>query len=434
MEVFWTLLQGFAALAFLVGVHEAGHMVAAKLFGMRVEKFSIGFPPKLFGFTKGETEYSLGLIPLGGFVKISGMVDESFDTANLDKEPEPWEFRAKPAWQRLIVMLGGIIVNVVTGIIIFIMLTYFVAELKTPITELNHGIHVDSTLINLGFQDGDKILSTNGEPVKYFEDVMSENFFQEGSPKVIEVRHPDGSKATIDFPDSLVFPMLKGELIIEPRIKFKIDSVIAYGKADLAGIKVGDSILAVNGQAIQFYNQFRDSIIANKGAKVSLTVLRLPDTLVVNSEVNENGKIEVSISRHFNHDTVFYSFSESIGIGVTKAFRVITNNIIGFRRMINGKEKVSDNLSGPVGIFRLFGGSFIHFWKLVAILSMVLAFMNLLPIPALDGGHVIFLLYEMITGRKPSDKFMEIAIKIGFAILLTLILFAVGNDIFKLFK
>lgn len=432
MEVFWTLLQGFAALAFLVGVHEAGHMVAAKLFGMRVEKFSIGFPPKLFGFTKGETEYSLGLIPLGGFVKISGMVDESFDTANLDKEPEPWEFRAKPAWQRLIVMLGGIIVNVVTGVIIFILLTYFVADLKVEADSIPYGLHADSLATASGFRDGDNLVSINGKPVKYFDELLERDFLSVGG--TVTVIGEDKVQRDIIIGEDLAYELRKHKGFAFPRRKFVVDSLIPYGKAELAGVKPGDQFIKVGEKSVFFYHEVSKELSEYKEKAVGLTVVRGGDTLVLKSEVNENGHIQVVMNDPFSYDTIPHSFGESIGIGTKTAFSVVIDNVIGFKRLFQGKEKVSESVSGPVGIFSLFGGSFIKFWSLVGLLSMVLAFMNLLPIPALDGGHVIFLLYEMITGRKPSDKFMEISIKIGFAILLTLILFAVGNDIFRLFK
>lgn len=434
MGVFWTLLQGFAALAFLVGVHEAGHMIAAKLFGMRVEKFSIGFPPKLFGFTKGETEYSLGLIPLGGFVKISGMVDESFDTANLDKEPEPWEFRAKPAWQRLIVMLGGIIVNVVTGVIIFIFLTYFVADLKTQSDSLAYGLHpVDSLAVATGFQDGDNLVSINGKSVKYFEEILERDFLADGGTVVVRGENGVNRTIVINDDDAYNLRKIKGGFVY-PRRVFQVDSLIPFGKAELAGVKVGDRFIKVGTKKVFFFNEVSHELSNYKDTIVNLTVVRNNDTLVLSSEVSENGKIQVYPHSPFIFDTIPHTFGESFGIGTKTAFSVVIDNVIGFKRLFQGKEDPVESISGPVGIFSLFGGSFIKFWSLVGLLSMVLAFMNLLPIPALDGGHVVFLLYEMITGRKPSDKFMEIAIKIGFAILLVLILFAVGNDIIKLFK
>jgi regulator of sigma E protease len=437
MEALIMAAQLILGLSILVGIHEAGHMVAAKAFGMRVEKFSIGFPPKIFSFKKGETEYSLGAIPLGGFVKISGMVDESLDTKNLDKEPEPWEFRAKPAWQRLIVMLGGIIVNVVAGVAIYIVLTYTLGEAYISKDEGNrYGISVSESAFEIGLRNGDKIEAINGKPYTKFSDILnpeyllaSNAFFTvERNGQLIDVNIPSNFLDRITTDDGM-------ETFVSPRVPFVVEEVIPDSPAKAAGLQKGDRIVGVNELSIGFFDEIVSALNKYKGEEVNLEIIRDSETLILNTKVTEQGTIGFSHQPKLEITTKEFTLGESVVTGTKRAFSAVYLNAMGLGKMIKGDISVS-KASGPIGIAKIFGPKWdwIRFWSATAFISMVLAFMNLLPIPALDGGHVMFLLYEMVSGRKPSDKFLENAQKVGMVILLTLMVFVLGNDIFKLFS
>jgi regulator of sigma E protease len=437
MEALIMAAQLILGLSILVGIHEAGHMVAAKAFGMRVEKFSIGFPPKIFSFKKGETEYSLGAIPLGGFVKISGMVDESLDTKNLDREPEPWEFRAKPAWQRLIVMLGGIIVNVVAGVAIYIALTYTLGEAYISKDEGNrYGISVSESAFEIGLRNGDKIEAINGKPYTKFSDILnpeyllaSNAFFTvERNGQLIDVNIPSNFLDRITTDDGM-------ETFVSPRVPFVVEEVIPDSPAKAAGLQKGDRIVGVNELSIGFFDEIVSALNKYKGEEVNLEIIRESETLILNTKVTEQGTIGFSHQPKLEITTKEFTLGESVVTGTKRAFSAVYLNAMGLGKMIKGDISVS-KASGPIGIAKIFGPKWdwIRFWSATAFISMVLAFMNLLPIPALDGGHVMFLLYEMVSGRKPSDKFLENAQKVGMVILLTLMVFVLGNDIFKLFS
>jgi len=428
--------QLLLALSILVGVHELGHMLSAKYFGMRVEKYSIGFPPKVFGFKKGETEYSLGAIPLGGFVKISGMIDESLDTDALSKPAEPWEFRAKPAWQRLIVMLGGITVNIVVGVVIFIALTYFYGEEYVSADEVNkRGIVARDLGKEIGLKTGDKILKVNGKSYSRFPEVMSPDvLLSDNSYYTVE---RDGKTFDIQIPKDLLGKLSrkKGDFI-EPIFPFEVGRVVGGSNAEKAGLKKGDKIVGVDNTPIEYFHQIQQALAEHKGKTVALKVKRGDETLLLNANVDDKGKIGFAPLDLLPSQTQYFSLGEAVVEGTTEAFSIITNTIRGFGKIFKREVSPSDSLSGPIGIMQEFGGQWIwhKFWLLTGMLSMVLAFMNILPIPALDGGHVLFLSYEMISGRKPSDKFLEIAQKIGMVILLSLMIFAFGNDIYKLLR
>lgn len=427
--------QLLLALSILVGLHEAGHLVAAKMFGMRVEKYSIGFPPKIWGFQYGETEYSLGAIPLGGFVKISGMIDESLDTKHLSAEPEPWEFRAKPAWQRLIVMLGGIIVNVITGIFIFITMTFVIGENYVSKEEMNKdGIVAYSLGKELGFETGDKILKVSGQDFRSFNDAISPDVILSDNGSYTVQRGTETLELKIpgDFLDK--YTERRAEFI-NYRERFKVGEVNKeQGNAFAAGLQEGDQIKSVNGKPIEFFDEFSAILGKNIGKQINLNVLREGQSVEIEVKVNEDGIIgfiPISLLKREHDD---FTFGESVARGTNRAFDVVWVNVKAFKKMFTGQVSASKSLSGPIGIARIFGDTFswAKFWSITGLLSMVLAFMNLLPIPALDGGHVVFLTYEIVSGRKPSEKFMENAQKIGMVLLLGLMVFAFGNDIYKL--
>ncbi len=430
------IAQLLLGISILVGLHEAGHMLAAKAFGMKVEQFSIGFPPKIFKFKYGETEYSLGAIPLGGFVKITGMMDESLDAKSLEKEPEPYEFRAKPAWQRLIVMMGGIIVNVITGIVIFVFLQYGYGETYIPKDVIiENGIHAYDLGEKIGLQSGDKIISVNGNDYKKVDDLTSSDVLLGTDSYYTIIRN--GEEVTVQIPNDLIGDLTKKNkpvAFFEPRYDFKVGSVLPQSNADMAGLQADDKIVAVNGEPIQYFQQFGEKLNKLKGEEITLTVNRLESTEQLTARVTDEGTLGFKAEPALELSHQDFSFAESIPIGTKKAFDIVWANIQGFGKIFKGEVSASESLSGPIGIAQIFGGEWIwvKFWTITGLLSMVLAFMNFLPIPALDGGHVVFITYEMISGRKPSDKFLENAQKVGMILLLSLMGFAIFNDIWKI--
>ena len=432
------IAQLILGLSILVGLHEFGHLLAAKAFGMRVEQFSIGFPPKIFSFKYGETEYSLSAIPLGGFVKISGMIDESLDTKNLSQEPEPYEFRAKPAWQRLIVMLGGIIVNVITGIVIFIFLQYGYGETYIPKETVNeHGIYAYELAQEIGLQSGDKVLNISGKDYKKFAELTSPDVLLSDDMYYTVLRN--GEEVKVSVPIDLMDKLSDGNDrvdFIDVRVPFKVGVLTPQDPADNAGLQEGDEIVAVDGKPITYFQEFRETLQDKSEKFINLKVKRNGSLLNIDSvKVGDEGTIGFRADTNLETAHEDFSFGESISIGTSKAFNVVWTNIRAFGKIFRGEVSASKSLSGPIGIAKIFGGEWIwaKFWGICGFLSMVLAFMNLLPIPALDGGHVVFLTFEIISGRKPSDKFLENAQKVGMVLLLAIMAFAIFNDLFKAF-
>ncbi|KAA6440293.1 RIP metalloprotease RseP [Dyadobacter flavalbus] len=435
MEVLIMAGQLILGLSILVGLHEWGHMAAAKMFGMRVEKYFIGFPPKIFSIQKGETEYGIGAIPLGGFVKISGMIDESMDTEAMNKEPQPWEFRSKPAWQRLIVMLGGIIVNVVVGIFIFILIAYNEGDKFLSSAEVNkYGIVAGNLAQEIGLKTGDKIVKVNGKPFSNFNDVVSSDVFL-GSNSSYTVNR-NGQEIDIDIPNNFIEklsdPEEKGNFI-RPLEPFKIGELVPASPAEKAGLETGDKVVSINGKPVRFFNEMQAELQQLKGKKINLVVQRGAAQKTLTVGVAPEGTIGFYPESLLNYTAVEYSLGQAISVGTQDAFAVVYNNIKGFGKIFRGEVSPSKALSGPIGIARMFGGvwDWSRFWYLTGLLSMVLAFMNALPIPALDGGHAVILSYEIISGRKPSDKFLENAQKVGMVLLLGLMAFAIFNDVWK---
>lgn len=428
--------QLILGLSILVGLHELGHLLTAKMFGMRVEKFSIGFPPKIAGFQWGETEYSIGAIPLGGFVKISGMVDESMDSAQMASEPQPWEFRSKPAWQRLIVMLGGVIVNVITGIIIFVVLVYNNGETFFSRDQvIENGIVAYEIGESIGFQTGDKILDINGQTYQGLNDLSSGSaLLSENGYYTVD---RNGETIKIDIPRGFINSFNNEEALgkfVSIRFPFDILDVAPDGAAKAAGIKAGDKIVSVNGEEITFFDEMQVALAKAKNKEAEIIVLSegQPKTIIV--PVSEEGTIGIAANPLIEPVQRKYGFGEAVSKGTTRAFSVVIVNAKALGKMFTG-EVSAKNVSGPIGMAKIYGDTWdwAKFWTITGLISMILAFMNLLPIPALDGGHVVFLLYEMISGRTPSDRFLENAQKVGMVILLALMVFAIGNDILKLF-
>jgi regulator of sigma E protease len=438
METIIMVAQLLLGLSILVGIHEWGHMITAKLFGMRVEKFYIGFPPKIIGKQWGETEYALGAIPLGGFVKISGMIDESLDTKNLAAEPEPWEFRAKPAWQRLIVMLGGIIMNVITGVIVFIGITMINGESYLPKEALNkHGIVAEELGKEIGFQTGDKILNISGKEFTKYEDLLSPNVLV-GTDVYYTVQRGDET-VTVNMPNDFIEKLSSNKErvnVISPRMVFAVGEVDGK-EAQAAGLMAGDKIVRINDAPVTYYDELKTAIAPLKGQTALVTVSRNGEEKELNIPISEEGRVGFIADLSAIQDafvTKDLGFGESVVKGTGTAFSIVWLNAKGLGKMFSGDVSVTKSLSGPIRIATMFGGTWNwgRFWYLVGLLSMVLAFMNLLPIPALDGGHVVFLTWEIVTGRKPNDKFMENAQKVGMILLLALMAFVIFNDTFQL--
>ena len=430
--------QLLLGLSILIILHEAGHFFAARAFGIRVEKFYLFFDAwgfKLFRFNYKGCEYGIGWLPLGGYVKISGMIDESMDSEQLAGPPQPWEFRSKPAWQRLIVMLGGVTVNIVLGIFIFWMLTLKNGETFIPNDKLPDGISPGLIGKEIGLQIGDRITSVNGMPVVRFDELTSSKVLL-GNTELSVAR---GSEIkTIQVPGDIlemVSDLGIGQFV-EPRVKMSGIVQIAPGaNAAKAGLQKGDSILAVNNKAITFYDQFKAEVQANKNKTVTISLIRNNQPMDLPTQVSEDGTVGVYISPYFNIpiETVNYGLIGSLPVGASKAWGSFMDNAKGLGKVASGQVKANKAFTGPIGIATMFGATvdWVKFWSLVGLLSMALALMNLLPIPALDGCHAIFLLIEMVKGKPLGDKFMERAQMVGFVILVTLMVFVFGNDIIK---
>lgn len=431
--------QLILGISILVILHEFGHYLAARAFGIRVEKFYLFFDAwgfKLFKFKKGDTEWGIGWLPLGGYVKISGMIDESMDTEQMKSEPQPWEFRSKPAWQRLIVMIGGVVVNILTGIFIFAMLSYFYGEKYLLNSSVKNGIVPSELAQSYGFKTGDKLLEVNGTPIIRFQDALKlEHILSSGIDyKVLR----DTQTLTIHVPSDFAdrFSDAKSDFFME-RMHFYVAEVNSGMGADKAGLLANDVIVKVDTLAINFFDEFKMAVNARKAKTVPFTILRGNKELVLNVAIDENGLVGLKPdTKDFEYEVVNYSLLESFPAGYRKAVETIQAQIQGWKKIFKGEIAVNKAVQGPVGIAKFYGGEWIwqRFWLLTALISLGLAFMNILPIPALDGGHVLFLLFEIILRKPLSEKFLERAQYAGMLILLTLMALIFGNDIIGLFK
>ncbi len=432
MDALVMIGQFLLGITILVGIHEAGHMLFAKLFGMRVEKFSIGFPPVLGWFQKGDTKYQIGILPLGGFVKIAGMVDESMDKEQMAEEPKEWEFRSKPAWQRLLVMLGGIIFNVILGCIIFTSLVYINGDPYLPVSEMKYGINVAPLGEEIGLKNGDHITAVNGVKAERFSDLLSPDVLMADSSYYTVNRA--GKELTVVLPDTLLNALSGGNVaFFMYDFDFRVGPLSKGMPAKKAGIKEGDQFVQVGGVKTPSFSSFQTELQKYSGKTVDFLILREKDTLTINSTVTKEGKLGFGVVNLMadNVKTEHYSLIKSVGVGSYRAFDMIYMNVKGLQKVFAGKIDSDKAFTGFVGIGKMYQSTFdaTRFWTISGMLSMALALFNFFPIPGLDGGHVMFLSYEMLTGRKASQKVQEVALKIGFALLIFLMLYVNVNDI-----
>jgi len=442
MDILIKILQLILSLSILVIVHEFGHFAAAKIFKTRVEKFYLFFNPwfSIFKFNYKGTEYGMGWLPLGGYVKIAGMIDESMDKEQMKKPPQPWEFRSKPAWQRLIIMLGGVFMNVILAIVIYISLLSYYGEEYLPTSEANkYGISVDSLGREIGFRNGDKIVSVGGEYVDNFQKIPVTLILNEAhSAQVIR----NGQKMNIIFPEGSLNKLIKHKSaqFISVRIPFIVEKFSPGSVAKKAGVLPGDTIIGINGMNFKYFGEFRNEIQKFKNQQVTIDLKRGQDTLHYNVTLDEKGLIGVypkgDLSDLFHLKEKDYSVGQAIPAGFKRTWAGIDNYLKQLKLLFSPQVKAYESVGGFITIGSIFPAQWIwqSFWQLTAFLSIMLAILNILPIPALDGGHVLFLLYEIIARRKPSDKFLEYAQIVGMVILFSLLILANGNDIIRLFK
>ncbi|HTH54505.1 MAG TPA: RIP metalloprotease RseP [Cyclobacteriaceae bacterium] len=447
MEGLIMTAQLLLSLSILIVVHEWGHFFAARTFKIKVEKFYLFFDflfPmanvlnfSLLKWKKGDTEYGVGWFPLGGYVKIAGMVDESMDKEQMNQPPQPWEFRSKPAWQRLIVMLGGIIVNVIVGVLIFIGMTYVIGDTSVSNDYVNAhgGVEARELAQGLGIKSGDKVVKVNGRTIQVFDDVYKPNELLTQDANLTVLRGAE--EVNISVPSNFIEKLnSKGSLanFLIPRTEAVVDSVKDKTVAERVGLKKGDRFVEINGQPVKYFDEVSSIVKPFKGDSISFKISRGGESLSYKASYKGEEGIGFYAQRLIPKEgliTTKYSFGESVVLGPGRAFGVIALQLKAFKKIFSGDISLKKSLSGPVGMAKMYGSTWDweNFWRMTGLLSMVLAFMNLLPIPALDGGYVMFLLYEMITGREASEKFFENAIKVGMAILLALMVFVFYNDI-----
>lgn len=441
------IAQLILALAILVSLHEWGHYIAARSFGIRVEKFFIFFDAwgiKLLSKKRGDTEWGIGWLPIGGYVKIAGMIDESLDKDQMATEPKDDEFRGKPAWQRLIVMIGGVTVNFVLGILIFSLYLFHYGDVYVPNQAVvdGSGIMVSELGEKVGLKDGDKILSVNGEKVERFKELSSVKLLLEFDNDIqYEVKRGD-SVFMLNVPADMKSEIVENKRagMFDYRFKTVVAKVDEGTGAAEAGLEKEDRIVSVNGTETIYFDEFKKALSQTKGEEIKLGVIRDGEKLVLDAKVDTSGTIGFRPTDQFEYkgemDTIFYGFFEAFPAGTKHGINLLGDQISAFGSMIQGKINPVKSLMGPVQMAQLFGSdwNWKRFWNLVGILSLILAFMNLLPIPALDGGHVVFLIVEMIIGRPLPDKFMYAMQIIGMIILFSLMAFIFGVDIFSIFK
>jgi regulator of sigma E protease len=437
---FWIkAAQLILSLSILVILHELGHFIPARLFKTRVEKFYLFFNPWFSLYKKkiGETEWGIGWLPLGGYVKIAGMIDESMDKEQMAQPAQPWEFRSKPAWQRLIIMIGGVTVNLILGIVIYIGVMFVYGEEQLPPSELKSGMSIHPYMQKFGLKSGDNILAINGESVVSVSDVNNRLMLRDG--RKLTVQHADGQKETINLPVGVEFELFQNGAFPAVGLRTKatvVDTVILGKPALKAGLKEGDQIVSINNESVAFYDDIQRHLYNAKGKAAAIVVKRdgKLDTLACN--VLADGTIGFAVEmKNFLDEAsikqVHYGFGESVGKGIDRGFHTLSDYIAQMKFLFTEKGASSIGGFGTIGNMFPAVWNWEIFWMNTALISIILAFMNILPIPALDGGHVVFLLYEMITGKEAPQKVLEYAQYVGFILLMTLLIYANGNDIYR---
>ncbi|TAL64227.1 MAG: RIP metalloprotease RseP [Bacteroidetes bacterium] len=443
MTILIKILQFVMSLSILVLIHELGHFVFARLFKTRVEKFYLFFDPwfSLFKYKKGETEYGVGWLPLGGYCKISGMIDESMDKEQMKLPPQPYEFRSKTSWERLLIMTGGVIFNFISAMLIYILVLFAWGETYLPTANVKYGIVTDSVGLAIGLRNGDKILTVDNQKVENFLQITPDIVLN--NRKTIQVER-DGQILNIVVPKEYIPKMLKGKGQIEPRTPFGPFVVGSYGKESpgkAAGVLLGDELIGVDDKKFKYFDEFKTYLFESKNRPVVLNIIRKGEIIKTNVTPTSAGLLGINrsttfIDHIFEFKTIKYGFLQSFPAGINKGFKTVGDYLKQFKLLFSKHSKAYESLGGFITIGNIFPGvwDWQSFWNLTAFLSIILAVMNILPIPALDGGHVMFLLFEVVTGRKPSDKFLEYAQIAGMVLLLALLVFANGNDILRLIR
>ena len=440
MEILIKAGQLILSLSILIVFHEAGHFFFAKLFKTRVEKFYLFFDPwfSLFKTKWGETEYGIGWVPLGGYVKISGMIDESMDKEQMKQPAQPWEFRSKPAWQRLLIMLGGVMVNFILAFAIYVMILFVWGKEYLPTESVKYGVMVDSLGTKFGMQNGDKVALVNGRKIDNFSSIVPEILLNE--PRTIQLDR-NGKDVEITFTDQMIGEIIRHKgPFFSPRFPFIANGFSENSAAKDAGMLKGDRIIALAGERTMYFDEFKSKIDSYKDKNVDITVDRNGQKEILSIHVSEDGLIGVmpkgNMSEFFKMQRIEYSVGEAIPAGVSKGYSEVGNYLKQFKLIFNSETEAYKSVGGFIAIGNIFPDTWDWqvFWSMTALLSIMLAVINILPIPALDGGHVLFLFFEIISGRKPSDKFLEYAQIVGMVLLFSLLIFANGNDIVKLFN
>ena len=435
-EFFIKAFQLLLSLSILIVLHELGHFIPAKLFGTRVEKFYLFFDVKYSLFKKkiGETVYGIGWLPLGGYVKISGMIDESFDKEQMQKPPQPWEFRSKPAWQRLIIMLGGVTVNLLLGFFIYMMVLFVWGKETLPQENIPLGLEPTALIQEIGFEKGDKILDVDGKKLDYVLDINKMLLLR--PVEKIKVEKLDGSISEINIPENIGNDIFQSGQINSfiPLFSATIDSIVIDSPALYSGMQSGDKIVSINNEIIYDYSSFTNWLANNSDDIIDVVVERDASNYTLSIDRNDDGTIGV-IKTNGGIETINVKLGlvDSIKQGFDYGYWTLYEYVAGFSFIFT--KKGAQQLGGFGTIGNLFPAKWDWkgFWLSTALISIILAFMNVLPIPALDGGHVMFLIYEMVTGKRPSDKFMEVSTMIGFFLLIAIVLYANGNDLFRAF-
>lgn len=428
-------LQLILSLSILVILHEFGHFFFARLFKTRVEKFYLFFDAwfSLVKFKRGDTEYGIGWIPLGGYVKISGMIDESMDKEQMKQPPQPWEFRSKPAWQRLLIMIGGVVVNFLLAIFIFWMILFKWGETYTPAENAKYGLHFHPIAHEIGLQDGDNVLSVGTFPVETVSDISYYILLED----VTEMEVQRGKSIIhLDIPEGFQKEILARQVrqFADFRMPVLVDSVVSGVNAHEGGIRANDSIVAVNNVSTPFFQEFSQELAKYSNDSIVVSLYRVGELLHQNLIVNEMGQIGFRLKgpdEVLGSKTHTFGFFEALPAGINKGVKTLTDYVKQMKLVFT--KEGAKQVGGFAAIGNLFPSvwHWPSFWYFTAFLSIILAFMNILPIPGLDGGYVLFLLYEIIVGRKPSDKFMEYAVTGGFLFIIALLLFANGNDLYR---